>query len=161
MNTTPVAVTIDSDALDKNLKLTNVEVVVPKAFEAMVDVVKGYAGKERQAWDLLTEYHHKYRNWKFVIQECKRYSISNFRLYQHHPLNGAIVYLISEILFHALSTSERSEIRGMAADELIAFWIKVAEDMSADISKPLPEGLTVERVDGSIEGNTSCHSGIL
>lgn len=161
MNNTQVAVKIDSDALDKNLKLTNVEVVVPKAFEALVDVVKGYAGKERQAWELLTEYHHKYRNWKFVIQECKRYAISNARLYRHHPLNGSVVYLISEILFQALSTSERPEIRSMAVDELMAFWLKVVDDMPDALSRPLPQGVAVEGVDKSVEKDTSCHSGIL
>jgi len=53
-----------SDALSKNLDLTKVEVNIPEFSEVLEEAVRGYAGKEQQARELLREYHHRYRNWQ-------------------------------------------------------------------------------------------------
>ncbi|GLI36189.1 PEP/pyruvate-binding domain-containing protein [Desulforhabdus amnigena] len=151
---------IQSDALTKNLDLTNVKVEVPPHFEILVEAVKGYAGKEQQARELLLEYHHLYRNWQFVIQETWRYATSNLRLYRNHPLNGMVVYLLSHILLGALRQSERSEIRNLAADHLLAFWLKISEEMSEEISRPVPAGVSLEIMDQAVPDITACHQGI-
>ena len=96
-----------SDALTRNLDLTNISVVIPESFQALEDVVKGYAGKEKQARELLLEYHHKYRNWHFVVQETQRYAIGNLRLYRNSPLSGIVIYLLSNILLDALKESDQ------------------------------------------------------
>ncbi|MGA2404827.1 MAG: hypothetical protein ABSG91_24510 [Syntrophobacteraceae bacterium] len=103
-----------SDALTRNLDLTNIRVVIPQSFQALEDAVKGYAGKEKQARELLLEYHHGYRNWHFVVQETQRYAIGNLRLYRNSPLSGIVIYLLSKILLNALRESERFEIRSLA-----------------------------------------------
>ena len=115
-----------SDALTRNLDLTNIAVVIPHSFQTLEDAVKGYAGKEKQARELLLEYHHKYRNWHFVVQETQRYAIGNLRLYRNSALSGKVIYLLSNILLDALRESERFEIRSLAADHLLAYWIKLS-----------------------------------
>jgi pyruvate,orthophosphate dikinase len=152
---------IQSDALIKNLDLTKVEVEIPAIFELLQEAVKGYAGKEQQARELLVEYHHKYRNWRFVISETWRYAVSNLRLLSNHPLNGAVTFLLSHIFVDALTHSERQEIRGLAANNLIAFWLKVAEEMPTSLARPLPDGLEVSAIDQSLETSPFCHEGIL
>lgn len=74
-----------SDALSKNLDLTKVEVNIPEFSEVLEEAVRGYAGKEQQARELLREYHHRYRNWQYVVQEAWRYANTNLRLYSRHP----------------------------------------------------------------------------
>lgn len=152
---------MQSDALSRNMDLTKVEVEVPRLFEILQEAVSGYAGKEQQAREFLVEYHHRYRNWHFVIQETWRYAVSNLRLFRQHPLNGGVIYLISHILFEGLRESERPEIRGMAADYLLAFWLKLADEMPSDLARPIPEGVSVETVEATIGDVTSCHEGIL
>lgn len=152
---------IMSDALTKNMDLTNVEVVVPRIFETLQEAVRGYAGKEQQARELLVEYHHKYRNWQFVIQETWRYAVSNLRLFHRHPLNGSVVYLLSRILLEALKESERPDIRSLAADHLLALWLKLADEMPEELARPIPEGTNLERAEFVAGGITSCHEGIL
>ena len=125
-----------SDALTRNLDLTNISVVIPESFQALEDVVKGYAGKEKQARELLLEYHHKYRNWHFVVQETQRYAIGNLRLYRNSPLSGIVIYLLSNILLDALKQSERFEIRNLAADHLLSYWVKLTEEMPEELAKP-------------------------
>lgn len=152
---------IQSEALNKNMDLTNIEVVVPSLFEVLQEAVKGYAGKEKQARELLIEYHHKYLNWEYVIQETWRYAISNVRLYKAHPLNGIVVFLLAHILLEALKGSERTEVRNLAADHLLAFWMKMADELADELSQPLPEGLEVRELGLYPERISHCHQGIL
>ena len=152
---------IQSDALTKNLDLTNVEVVVPHLFDVLQEAVRGYAGKEQQAGELLREYHHKYLNWEFVIQETWRYALSNLRMYRGHSSNGLIVYLLSHIFLDALKKSERADVRSMAADHLLAFWLKIADEMPDELIKSLPAGKTVAEIGQHPETIDSCHEGIL
>ena len=152
---------IQSDALSKNLDLTNVEVVVPRHFEVLQQAVKGYSGKEQQAKDLLREYHHKYRNWEFVIQETWRYALSNLRIYRNHPANGLIVYLLSHIFLDGLRRSEKTSVRAMAADHFLAFWLKVVDEMPEAIAAPMPGNLQLEQIRQQPESISTCHEGIL
>ncbi|MFP5213150.1 MAG: phosphoenolpyruvate synthase, partial [Acidobacteriota bacterium] len=151
---------IQSDALTKNMDITNVEVVVPEFDEILLEAVKGYAGKEQQTRELLMEYHHKYRNWPFVIQEAWRYAVSNLRLYREHPYNGRVVFLLARIFFEALRDSQRDDVRSLAADHVISFWMKLCDEMPQELSKPVPEGVSVKELDRNIDGITSCHEGI-
>lgn len=152
---------IQSDALTRNLDLTNIEVVVPHLFEILQEAVKGYAGKEQQAQELLREYHHKYRNWGYVIQETWRYALSNLRMYRSHPCSGLIVYLLFHIFLDGLKTSERDEIRSLAADHLLAFCMKLADEMPDQVARPLPKGTDLASFGQQPEEISAFHEGIL
>ncbi len=149
-----------SDALTRNLDLTNISVVIPNSFQTLEEAVKGYAGKEKQARDLLLEYCHKYRNWHFVVQEAQRYAIGNLRLYRSSPLNGKVIYLLSNILLNALKESERFEIRSLAADHLLAYWIKLLEEMPEGFERPAPGEVSAEGIGEVFQTDASCHQGI-
>jgi pyruvate,orthophosphate dikinase len=150
-----------SDALTRNLDLTNIAVVIPYSFQTLEDAVKGYAGKEKQARDLLLEYHHRYRNWHFVVQETQRYAIGNLRIYRNSVLNGKVIYLLSKILLDALRDSERFEIRSLAADHLLAYWIKLLEEMPEELAKPAPGEISATGIEEVFQTDTSCHQGIV
>ena len=150
-----------SDALTRNLDLTNIAVVIPYSFQTLEDAVKGYAGKEKQARDLLLEYHHRYRNWHFVVQETQRYAIGNLRIYRNSVLNGKVIYLLSKILLDALRDSERFEIRSLAADHLLAYWIKLLEEMPEELAKPAPGEISATGMEEVFQTDTSCHQGIV
>ncbi|MGC8492510.1 MAG: PEP/pyruvate-binding domain-containing protein [Syntrophobacteraceae bacterium] len=150
-----------SDALTRNLDLTKTEVVIPQTFKTLEEAVLGYAGKEKQARELLLEYHHKYRNWHFVVQETQRYAIGNLRLYRNSALCGKVIYLLSTMLLDALVSSEQFEIRSLAADHLLSYWIKLVEEMGEELAKPAPSPIDPEGVEKVFETDTSCHEGIL
>ncbi len=152
---------IQSDALTRNMDLTNVQVVVPCSSQVLVDAVRGFAGKEKQASELLLEYHHKYRNWYFVVQETQRYAIGNLRIYQNSPFCGNVIYLLSDILLTAMRESTRFEIRSLAADHLLSFWIKLSEQMPEELAKPVPEKMSLQALDTCFESDATCHEGIL
>ncbi|NLI81750.1 MAG: hypothetical protein GX443_08700 [Deltaproteobacteria bacterium] len=152
---------IRSEALRKNMDLTKVDVVISDRFSVFLEAVKGFAGKEQQARELVFEYHHRYRNWQFVVQETWRYAVSNMRLYKGRPFTGSIVHLLSSILLEALKSSERTDVRNLAADHLIAFWQKLLDEMPEEMARPIPEGIHVEELGQSIDESTSCHQGIL
>jgi pyruvate, orthophosphate dikinase len=152
---------VQSDALTRNMDLTKVEVTIPEFSEILEEAVRGYAGKEQQARELLREYHHQYRNWQFVVQEAWRYATSNLRLYRHHPLNGSVVYLLSQIFLEALRRSGRAEVRSLASDYLIGFWLKLADEIPEEIARQVPEGVSLGEIDQSVRTVTFLHEGIL
>jgi pyruvate, orthophosphate dikinase len=153
---------MQSEALTKNMDLTNVEVLIPEFSEVLEEAVKGYTGKEQQARELLREYHHRYCNWQFVVQETWRYATSNLRLYCGHPLSGRVVYLLSQILFDALRKAGRSGVRSHAVDHLIDLWLKLVDATPEEIARPLPEGISVRSLDEpSVESISFLHQGIL
>lgn len=149
---------VQSEALLKNLMVTNVPVMVDPGHEVLVEAVQGYAGKERQARDLLLEYHHRYRNWAYVLQETWRYAISNLRLYRDHPKSGALVSLLCRIFLHALSDTVNPKTQSTAADYLLALWLKILEEapeLCREVSQvpPLddePHGLLPGRAHGGL-----------
>jgi pyruvate,orthophosphate dikinase len=150
-----------SDALMKNMAITHISVEVSPLFEVLRDAVKGYAGKEQKTIELLSEYHHPYRNWLFIVQEAWQYATSNLRLYRSHPLSGRIIYLLAMLFLEALERSERPEVRSLAADNLIAFFMKLIDEMPEEISRPAPDGASIEEIGSNPEKITACHSGIL
>jgi pyruvate, orthophosphate dikinase len=152
---------MQSDALTRNLDLTRVEVIIPEFSEILKEAVRGYAGKEQQAKELLREYHHQYRNWQFVVQETWRYATSNLRLYGHHQLNGSVVFLLSQILFEALRRSDRSQVRSLAIDYLIGFWLKLTDEIPEEIARPIPEGILLKNIEQSVRTVALLHEGIL
>ncbi|MCE5334636.1 MAG: hypothetical protein LLG06_08580, partial [Desulfobacteraceae bacterium] len=152
---------LHSEALTRNMDLTNIKVEIPVSFEVLEEAVKGYAGKEKQARELLLEYHHAYRNWHYVVQETQRYAVGNLRVYRTTPLSGNVIFLLSRVLINALRESERFEIRSLAADHLLSYWIKLAEEMPEDLARPVPEGVTPESLDACFDKDASCHQGIL
>ncbi len=151
---------IQSDAWNKNMRLTNVPVVVEPVFTVLEEAVRGYAGKERQAGELLVEYHHRYRNWRFVVQEAWRYATANFRLYTVHPHNGRIVALLSRIFLEALESSEQADVRSRAADCLLAFWLKIVEEAPGLFAAAAPEDFAFDRVLDEPVRLETCHRGI-
>jgi len=152
---------LQSEALARNLDLTNIAVVIPDSFQTLVETVKGYAGKEKQARDLLLEYHHRYRNWHYVVQEAQRYAIGNLRLYQNSRFSGKVIYLLSNIFLDTLNQSERFEIRSLAADHLLAYWMKLLEEMPEEFAKPAPGEISAKGIEEVFQSDTSCHQGIL
>ncbi len=150
-----------SDALRKNMDLTNVPVVIDPRFSVIEEAVAEFAGKRRQARELLLEYHHRFRNWRFVVQETWRYATGNFLLYTQHPQNGRIVHLLATILLDALRASNNPDVCRLAVDHLLAFWLKLAEEKPQLIARRAPQGFSPETIDDHVETIDECHAGLI
>ncbi|HBZ54888.1 MAG TPA: hypothetical protein DEO88_05745 [Syntrophobacteraceae bacterium] len=153
--------TVQSEALLRNMPLTNVPVEIQPLFGLLEEIVQSFAGKRQQAHQLLLEYHHKYRNWHFVVQEAWRYAIANMRIYLDHPSSGRVVHLLSRIFLEALRDSQQPMVRALAADHLLGFWSKILEVMPVTISRPLPPGLKVDQLAHEPAEINGCHEGVL
>ncbi|OIP91653.1 MAG: hypothetical protein AUK55_10770 [Syntrophobacteraceae bacterium CG2_30_61_12] len=149
-----------SDALKRNMDLTNIPVEVDPAFQVLEDAVADFAGKRRQAAELLREYHHRYRNWRFVVQETWRYATGNFPLLAQHPLNGRIMVLLTRILLDAVENSAHAEVRRLAADHLLAFWLRIAEEKPELAAAPAPAGFAADRPLPP-DDLQACHEGLV
>jgi pyruvate,orthophosphate dikinase len=151
---------IQSEALLLNMPLTDVPVEIQPLFAVLEEIVQDYTGKRQQAHQLLIEYHHKYRNWHFVVQEAWRYAVSNVRIYRGHPQSGRVVYLLMRIFQEAMRESQQPMVRALAADHLLGFWLKLLEIMPEAVRQPLPPGVTRESLRQHPEAITVCHEGL-
>jgi len=85
---------IESDALTRNLDLTNVLVEIPCSFEVLEEAVRGYAGKEKRPGNSCSN-TTTVQKLELRRQETQRYAVGNLRVYRSHPLCGNVLYLLS------------------------------------------------------------------
>ncbi|MCK4336749.1 MAG: hypothetical protein KAX11_02320 [Candidatus Aminicenantes bacterium] len=64
-----------SSALETNLRKTSAYVKIPGKYKPLLKIVEGSFGRHKRTLDLLTELHHPYVNWEYVIEELKRLSL--------------------------------------------------------------------------------------
>ncbi|MGC8718864.1 MAG: PEP/pyruvate-binding domain-containing protein [Thermodesulforhabdaceae bacterium] len=130
-----------SDALLINLQLTRTAPIdIDPVFLILKEAVNGARGLEQQADSLIVEYHHKYKNWKVVLDETKRYIVSNQRLWEKHPLRGRIIYLLSKIILDAFLQSTQPSVKYAAVDELIVFLNRLVDSKTlAPLVASIPE----------------------
>ncbi|MEJ5300289.1 MAG: PEP/pyruvate-binding domain-containing protein [Thermodesulforhabdaceae bacterium] len=129
------SLTPSSDALKIHMELTRqAPIQIDSVFMILKEAVNGAKGLEQQAETLLTEYHHRYKNWQVILDETKRYITSNQRFWEKHPLRGRIVFLLSKIIFDAFIQSSQPAVKSVAIDELIVFWNRI---LDSNVLKPL------------------------
>jgi pyruvate, orthophosphate dikinase len=150
---------IQSEALLLNMPLTDVPVEIEPLFGLLEEIVAAYSGKKQQAHQLLVEYHHKYRNWHFVVQETWRYAVANIRIYRDHAEAGRVVFLLTRILLEAMQDSQQPAVRALAADHLLAFWLKLIEVMPEAVARPLPDGCPLSTLGQQTASISTCHQG--
>ncbi len=117
-----------SDALKIHLELTrSAPININPSFNVLKEAVKGYLGKEKQAETLIVEYHHNYKNWEIVIEEAKKYALSNLTLYTKHPKKGRIIFILSKIFIEAFLETSKIAIKSKAMDSFVSFWLRLLE----------------------------------
>ncbi|MBW1975012.1 MAG: hypothetical protein JRI45_05510 [Deltaproteobacteria bacterium] len=159
----PVAESFMSDALRIHLELTRKEPIkIHPLFYVLVDVVRGYKGKEKEAEELLREYHHRYTNWQVVIDEAWRYTVSNISLYEKHEKKGLVVYLLAKMIWDSFRQSVQPSTKAAAIDRFLAFWIKMLDLFGQNWANPLPDQYgRYEEIESEPEALSDINEGIL
>ena len=79
---------IKSQALEANIASYHVDVTVDPKYSVIQDIMSKYYGVMEGLNIFLKELSHPYKNWKFIVQEARGYSLDYFHLLNSHP-NGA------------------------------------------------------------------------
>ena len=76
---------IQSKALEVNIADYHVDVAIDKKYSVLQGVMSKYYGLTEGLNTFLQELSHPYKNWQFIIQEARGYSLNYYHLIKNHP----------------------------------------------------------------------------
>ena len=108
-----------SKALEVNLSDTQANVTIDDRYLLLLDFFEGYVGIVNRLEIFLKELSHPYRNWAFIVNESRHFSLQYFHLYISEPDGRKVLDLLCEIFNSAFESGSDSEIKSNAADNLM------------------------------------------
>jgi pyruvate,orthophosphate dikinase len=129
---------IQSQALEVNLASYHVEVEIDPRYAPLQAVMSKYFGLMDGVNTFLKELSHPYKNWQFIVNEARVYTLDYFHLINRHDQGEAAARLYVEIFLEAIGTSRDREVKTDAVDNLLLFLHKIVTDAGAGIAKFLP-----------------------
>lgn len=127
-----------SKALEINLASTQVDVDIEARYSVLEEIFSKYYGLQEGLTTFLKEISHPYRNWHFIVQEARGYSLDYIHLLKQHPKGEDASQLFADIFFEALNSSPAMDVKIEAIDNLLLFLQKVIQEADEDIDKFLP-----------------------
>jgi len=119
---------IDSDALKANIDRYRIEVTIDPKYAPLQAVMSQYYGIMEGFNAFLIELSHPYRNWPFIIQEIRGYSLDYFHLLKSHSQGVKAAGLLVDIFIEALEKVGQSAARADVVDNLMLFLQKIIKD---------------------------------
>ena len=96
-----------SRALQVNLEDYRVEVIIDPKFHVIQEVMSKYDGLETVINSFLEELCHPRKNWQFITNEARTYSLGYFFDLKTHPRGPAAVRLYLEMSVEAVKNAKR------------------------------------------------------
>jgi len=119
---------IKSKALEVNIADYHVDVEVDSHYAILLKVMSKYFGLMEGLSTFLKELSHPYKNWHFIIQEARGYSLDYFHLIKTHADGPEAAQLYVEIFIEAIEANTEADVKGEAIDNLLLFLQKVITD---------------------------------
>jgi pyruvate,orthophosphate dikinase len=129
---------IKSRALEVNIADYHVDVAVDEKYAPIQEVMSTYYGLTEGLNTFLKELSHPYKNWQFIVQEARGYSLNYFHLLKNHPSGPDAATLFVEIFAGAVDAGVSIEVRTDAVDNLLLFLQKIIKESGSDIAKFKP-----------------------
>ena len=117
-----------SKALEVNIARYYVDVKIDARYSVLQEVMSRYYGLMDGLNTFLKELSHPYRNWKFIIQEARSYSLDYFYLLKNHPKGHEAAAIFVNIFASALESRSEKAVKEDAADNLLLFLQKIIKD---------------------------------
>jgi len=124
-----------SKALEVNIADYHVDVAVDPKYFPLQDIMSQYFGVMERLNTFLSELSHPYKNWSFIVQEARCFSLDYFHLLKTHGRGPEGAALLLDIFFNVLEESGDAEIQSDAADNLLLFLNKIVKDADADLPR--------------------------
>ncbi len=126
-----------SKALEVNIAGSHVDVSIDPRFFPLQEAMSRYYGLMDGVTVFLTELSHPYKNWRFIILECRKYALDYFHIFQKHAKGPEAVGLIIDIFLDACNEAPL-DARADAVDNLLLFLQKTVKDSGADLPRFTP-----------------------
>ncbi len=125
-------------ALEANIVESRVEVTVDPKYDVLKKVMEKYYGIKAGLQTFLIELCHPYKNWEFIVQETRSYSLNYFHVLKTHPDGPTAAALYIDTFFQAIDSSVNEGVRVDAADNLLLFIQRIIKDAGPDLPRFLP-----------------------
>ncbi len=119
-----------SKALIANLQETAVkEFPIDSTHWVLLEAVSGYQGLERQAYELIREINHPFRNWRLVLNDLRSFALKNFRILALQKKGPEAFKVIVEIFLKTFTETEQKDLWRQAAEGILSLLEKAAEKL--------------------------------
>lgn len=129
---------IKSRALEVNIADYHVDVAIDEKYAVIQEVMSTYYGLTEGLNTFLKELSHPYKNWQFIVQETRGYSLNYFHLLKNHPSGPDVATLFVEIFAGAIDAATSIEVRADAVDNFLLFLQKIIKESGSSIAKFKP-----------------------
>ncbi len=119
-----------SKALIANLRETAVkEFPIDPSHWVLLEAVSGYQGLEKQAYELIREVNHPFRNWKLLLSDLRSFALKNFRVLAIHEKGPKALEVIVDIFLKIFKETEQKDLWHQAAEAILSFLEKAASTL--------------------------------
>ena len=129
---------VKSKALEINLADYHVDVAIDEKYSILQEVMSKYYGIMEGLNTFLKELSHPYRNWQFIVQEARVYSLDYFHLLKSHPKGPEAARLFVGIFIRAIESKSDIDVRADAVDNFLLFVQKIIKESGADFKRFKP-----------------------
>ena len=130
---------VKSKALEVNLADYHVDVTIDGKYNPLQQVMSKYYGLMEGVNTFLKELSHPYKNWRFIVNEARRYALEHFHVVKQHPQGPQAAWLLIEIFLDALVVSAEKDVQADSADNILIFIQKIIRESGSAFTefKPL------------------------
>ena len=119
---------IKSKALEVNIADYHVDVSIDPKYAALQEAMSKYYGIMEGLSVFLKELSHPYKNWQFIVNEARSYSLDYFHLIKTHPRGDEAARLLIGIFQDAIQAECLPSIKMDAVDNLLLYLQKIIKE---------------------------------
>jgi len=129
---------VQSKALEVNIASYYVDVTIDEKYSVLQEVMSKYYGIMDGFNVFLKELSHPYKNWQFIVQEARVYSLDYFHLLKNHSKGPEAAGLFVDIFSRAIDSKNDTEVRTDAVDNFLLFIQKVIKESESEYERFKP-----------------------
>ena len=129
---------IKSQALEANIASYHVDVTIDAKYAPLQEVMSRYYGLTESLNTFLKELCHPYRNWLFIIQEARGFSLDYFHLLKKHPKGPEVAGIFIDVFFSAVEANTHLQVSSDAIDNLLLYVQTVLKGADEEMQRFAP-----------------------
>jgi pyruvate,orthophosphate dikinase len=130
---------ISSRALEINLAAYRVDVKIDPKYSVIQDVMSRYDGLQKPLKTFLEELNHPRKNWQFIVNEARTFSLGYFFDLKTHPSGTDAVKIYTDISIEAIEKAKEPKVKTAAFSNLYHLLHKFIKESGEELNRFLPE----------------------
>ncbi|NNF99396.1 MAG: pyruvate, phosphate dikinase [Desulfobacteraceae bacterium] len=126
---------IRSKALEVNIASYHVDVSIDEKYAVFQEVMSPYYGLTDGVNTFLKELSHPYKNWRFIINEARGYTLDYFHLLKKHPKGPEAARILIGTFTEALDSDADIPVKSDAVDHLLRYLQKIIVESEPGMEK--------------------------